>query len=258
MNDTIDDFEINDRLAAHLRRTLHAVVETVTDDLQEFAPLTPTRSSVTRRRRWPALALAAVLGATTVGLVAWNRLGDPGEIVRIPTEAALMSGTAEGTGEWWLIPSAVVHPSLFSSPCDHIPAAVDFVSAATNKPGLEWNTGGVLYGEAVAASADFCHNEASWLANPARFTMGSTRLGPDNDPDSAWGYFAAFHPTVTQVEVTADDQRPFLVNTVPLPERRDGPRFAAFTSPPDTRGVTVKLRTADGTTLLEWRVGLDR
>jgi hypothetical protein len=258
MNDTIDDFDIDDRLAAHLRRTLRAVAETVTDDVEEFASAAPARNTVTRHRRWPALALAAVLGATTVGLVAWNRLGDPGEIVRIPIEAALMSGTAAGGGEWWLIPSAVVHPSNFSSPCDHVLAAVDFVSAATNKPGQEWNTGGVLYGEALATSGSFCHSEASWLANPARFTMGSTRLGPDNDPDSAWGYFGAFHPTVTQLEVIADHQRPFVVNTVPLSERRDGPRFAAFTLAPDTRNVTVKLRTADGTTLLEWPAGPGR
>jgi hypothetical protein len=257
MNDTIDDFDIDDRLAAHLRRTLRAVAETVTDDPQEFAPAL-ARDPSSGRRRWPALALAAVLGATTVGLVAWNRLGDPGEIVRIPTEAALMSGTAEGGGEWWLIPSAVVHPSNFSSPCDHIPAAVDFVSADTNKRGQEWNTGGVVYGEALATQRPFCISEASWLANPARFEMGSTRLGPDNDPGSAWGYYAVFHPTVTQVEVIADKQRPFVVNTVPLAERRDGPRFAAFTLAPDTRNVTVKLRTADGTTLLEWPVGPGR
>jgi hypothetical protein len=97
--------------------------------------------------------------------------------VSIPTEAALLSGTATGTGDWWLIPSAVVHPSNFTSPCDHIPAAVDFVSEATNKTGQEWNTGGVVYGEpphSGSASAAFCHSEASWLANPARFTMGST------------------------------------------------------------------------------------
>jgi hypothetical protein len=99
--------------------------------------------------------------------------------------------------------------------------------------------------------SDSCFTEAGWLADPARFEMGATRLGDNDDPDSAWGYFAAAHPTITEARVTADQHRPFIVETVPLPERPDGPRFLAFTVPPDTRNVTVDLLTADGTTVTE-------
>lgn len=184
--------------------------------------------------------------------VAWNQL-DEGEIVRIPTDAALMNGSAEEGGEWWLIPSADVHPNVESPVCDPPTAAVDFVSEASNRPGQEWNTGGAVYGESPPPPA--CQDETAWLANPARFSMGSSRLGPSDDggdETTAWGYSAAFHPTITQIEVTADDHAPFVVDTVALPERPDGPRFAAFTTPADTGQVTIELRTADGTAVLEW------
>jgi hypothetical protein len=84
------------------------------------------------------------------------------------------------------------------------------------------------------------------------FDMGATRLGDNDDPNSAWGYFATTHPSITQVRVTADQHPPFIVETVALPERPDGPRFFGFTVPPDTHNVTIDLLAADGTTVIEW------
>ncbi len=248
---TADQPDVDERLAAHLRLVLHRVADTIAADLPRSTEPLPGGPARRRSGRRIAVAIAAVVALAGLG-VAWNQL-DEGEIVRIPTEAALMSGSAEDEGQWWLIPSAVVHPGIGWSTCDPTPAAVDFVSQASNRPGQEWNTGGVVYGE-PSASGDLCHDEAAWLANPARFDMGSTRLGPSDDGGderTAWGYFATFHPTIARLEVSVDDQPAFTVDTVALPERPDGPRFAAFTTPSDTRVVTYRLLTADGTAVVE-------
>lgn len=116
--------------------------------------------------------------------------------------------------------------------CDPPIAAVELVSADSNKPGHEWNTGGVTYGDPDDIGPDGCYDEPAWLANPSMFDMGATRLGDNDDPDSAWGYFATVHPTITSIDVLADDQVRFSIDTKPLPERPNGPRFAAFTVPP--------------------------
>lgn len=167
-----------------------------------------------------------------------------------PTSTALIAGTTPEGTHWWLIPSAAIHPS---PSCKPPTAAAELVSEATNQPGHEWNTGGVVYGEIIEPTrADSCYDEANWLANPARFDMGATRLGDKDDPNSAWGYFATVHPTVTRISVTADDEEGFTVDTEPLPRRPTGPRFAAFTVPPDTRNVTLRLLTTDGTAVIEW------
>lgn len=246
---TTDDLDINDPLAAHLRRTLHAVADTVTDDQPE--PMTPgaPRRPATRRAKRPIVLVASLGVLAACSLAALHQL-EPGEIERIPTEAALIAGTTANRTNWWLIPSAAIHPS--PARCNP-PAAAELVSEATNKAGQEWNTGGVVYGDPINPTrADSCYDETTWLANPARFAMGATRLGDNDDPSSPWGYFTTVHPTITTINVTADDQDPITVDTEPLPERPDGPRFAAFTVPPDTHTVTVQLRTADGTTAVEW------
>lgn len=245
---TLDDRASGDQLDAHLRRTLHAVAETVTDDtiVDTAVPgSAAVRRPSTRRR---ALALVALVACGVLGLVGWKAI-NPDAIVRIPTESAIMSGSAEHGGEWWLFPAQVMSPG-FASECDPLPASVIFVSAAANQPGDEMNAGGVTYGE---AGASICVDPASYLANPARIEMGSMRLGPSNDggdPSTAWGYFAAVHPTVSEIRVKTDDETELVVSTVTLPGRSDGPRFAGFTTPPDTETGTIELRTADGTTVL--------
>lgn len=246
-----DEFDIDDELAAHLRRTLHSLADTITEDDLCLASASPAKArAVPRSRRRRRIALASFAGAAALGLAAWNQLGDPGEIVRIPSEDALMTGFAEEGGEWWLIPSDSLHPGV---PPAHCMAAVEFVGKAQNAPGMEWSTFGVVYGEVSdPGRSDACNDEQPWLANPARFEMGWSRMGSGDDPDSAWGYSAAFHPTVTEIRVAVDDRQAFTVDTEPLSDRPEGPRFAAFTVPPDSREVTMELFTSDGAEVLEW------
>ncbi len=244
---SLDDPDLDDRLSGHLRRTLHAVADTVVDGspVPMAAPPAEMRGRARSGRRLvAALAAVAVLIGVAIG---WNQL-DEGEIVRIPTDAAVMSGTADEGGRWWLIPSAIVHPGQRSDGCDPPTAAVDYVSEASNRPGQEWNTGGVAYGE-PPAPPEQCHDEAAWLAAPPLFSMGSTRLGPSDDggdDTTAWGYYLAVHPTITRVRVTVDEDPSSVVATVALPRRPDGPRFAAFTTPADTGTVSIELISADG------------
>jgi len=248
---TLDDFDIDPRLAAHLRRTLHAVADTIDDDVHDQVGVIPEGPSATRpRTRRRALALVAVLALGAVSLVGW-KVFNPDAIVRIPTEEALMGGAAEEGGAWWLLPTEAMTGQ--SSSCNPPESSVVFVSAASNRSGDEMNAGGVVYGEPSAASP--CHDVSSWLANPARFDIGRTRLGPSNDggdESTAWGYFATVHPSVTKVRVTADDHPAFEVLTAPLRGRPDGPRFAGFTTSPDTRLVTVQLIDEAGTIVIEW------
>lgn len=242
---TLNDPDRDDDVVAHVRRTLRTVAETV---VVEDSLASSTDAVRSRPRRVLVVALAGLF-ALGVG-VAWNQL-DEGEIARIPTESALLSGTADREGAWWIIPSEVVHPGHYPTTCHPVAAAVDFVSAASNRPGAEWNTGGVEYGES-SAPPNNCPNEAPWLSNPVHFSMGFTRVRPSNDggdEHSDWGYFLAAHPRVSEVEVTVDRDQPFVVRTAALPARPDGPRFAGFTVAYDARTVTVKLLDADGQVL---------
>jgi hypothetical protein len=244
-----DHLDIDDRLATHLRHTLHAVARTITTNAAEPESTNEPRRPATRHSKRPVIAVASLGALAACGLAAWHQL-EPGEIERIPTEALITGTTPDGT-DWWLIPSSAIHPS--SSRCNPPTAAAELVSEASNRPGEEWNTGGVVYGELVAPTrADSCYDETEWLANPAMFAMGATRLGDDDDPNSDWGYFATVHPTVTRITFTADGEATFTVDTEPLPERPDGPRFAAFTVPPDTHNVTIQLLDDEGTTVIEW------
>jgi hypothetical protein len=239
----------DEELAAHLRRTLHAVADAV---ILNDAPVTGARAgpvdlgATRRRRRW-RVAVPALAAVVALSLVAWNRFG-PGEIERIPVEAAILHGTAPEGGQWWLISSQAVHPRWQAIPSS-CAAAVEFVSAAANRPGAEWNTGGVAYGESSGPAS--CYDESGWLADPTQFSMGSTRLGNSDDSNTAWGYFAAVHPKVATIEVFVDEAAPFVVDTQPLPDRPNGPRFTAFTVPADTVDVLVRLHSADGATLAE-------
>ena len=239
----------DEELVAHLRRTLRAVVDAVIPDDAPVsrAQTRPIDLGATRRRRRWRVAVPTLAALMALSLVAWHQLG-PGEIERIPVEAAILNGTAPEGGQWWLIPSQAVHPSWQAIPSS-CAAAVELVSAAGNRPGAEWNTGGVAYGESTGPTG--CYDESRWLADPTQFSMGSTRLGNGDDSNTAWGYFAAVHPTVATIEVFVDEAASFVVDTQPLPDRPDGPRFAAFTVPADTVDVLVRVRSADGAILVE-------
>jgi hypothetical protein len=82
----------DEELAAHLRRTLHAVADAV---ILNDAPVTGARAgpvdlgATRRRRRW-RVAVPALAAVVALSLVAWHRFG-PGEIERIPVEAAILT-----------------------------------------------------------------------------------------------------------------------------------------------------------------------
>lgn len=240
----------DEAIVAHLRHALRAIAETVEPDdpsADVARPATDDRFAARRRRR-RRLAAGATVAALASASVAWNRF-DQGEIERIPVEEAILHGDAPDGGQWWLIPSPDVH-TAHSVPSTCV-AMVDFVSAAANWPGVEWNTGGVTYGEPTGGSRPGCNDETAWLADPTRFSMGSSRLGDNDNPATAWGHYAAVHPTITTIEVAADTSPPFVAETQALPDRPDGPRFTAFTVPAATTEVRVTLRSADGTTVTE-------
>jgi hypothetical protein len=241
---TIDFDPIDPELESHLRRTLTTLAATVDD----IAPTVSTSMRPRRRRvRVGAIAGAAVIATASLGFVAWNVV-EEGEIERIPGDAAILNGTADGY-DWWLIPSTAIEGH--TNPCGEPHPGVEVVSADANKPGLEWNTMGVTYGEPTAITRYTCapdeydFDRAAWLANPARADRGTTRLGDNNDPDSPWITALAVHPSVTAIEITIDDAEPFNVTTVSHPAQPDGPRYTAATAPPDACEITTTL-LADG------------
>lgn len=225
MKDDLDELERD--LAPVLSRTLHAVAESAVPAV-----------GLTRRRRLGRMVATGATGVVMIaGMAAWN-LRDPGEIERVPVETALMSGVAEG-GRWWLLPS--VHDR-----CGRPASGVEFVSDATNKPGLEWNTGGVAYGE-PSSSLMVCDqqpDESAWLRDPTRAAMSYTKVGFERE-GYAWGFYGAFHPTVAAIEVGIDGTEPFVVRTLPTPDRVDGPRYTAFTVPATASVVRTRFMDAN-------------
>jgi|JI10StandDraft_1071094.scaffolds.fasta_scaffold101119_3 hypothetical protein len=247
-------------LVEHLRRTLHAVARTVADDGQA-STLASAIPFVERSRRKPAkknIAIAAAMAVAGLGLVAWNTFDD-GEIEHIPTEAALMQGSTDGF-DWWLVPSeAIGH----TNPCDVPFPGVEMVSSSTNKPGQEWNTGGVNYGknildnQAPEGGGTFtydCSNpqsefdKAAWLDDPTLMSVGFTRLGRNDDPDSPWGAFAAMHPTIDLINVIVDGETIDTIDTITKPNDPGGVRYAGFTIPSDVCTFRLDYLQADAQT----------
>lgn len=216
-------------LEERLRTTLHRVADSPT----------PVR----QRRLRPLLAIGLVVVVAT-GFVAWNALG-PGEIDRIPTERAVSSGIADDGTQWWLIPTSAVMDQ-----CGGQMPGVVFVSAELNRPGQEWNMGGVAYGEPSTSNfACAPPDQANWLNDPTRSSFGHQRLGPNNDPGSDIGVYGTVHPSIHTIKVTSDVSPPLDVQTVTLPDDPDGPRYAAFTLPHDASRFTLAPVAADGSTI---------
>lgn len=236
--------DLERELGQQIRRTLVAVADHACALEVNRRPALSDRRRRWRQRGW---ITAAAVGVAALGAVAWNAL-ESGDIERIPVEAALMHGQAAEGGDWWLIPSQALHEPFADVPST-CAAMVEIVASASNRPGLPWRTGGVSYGEPSASSSLGCLNEATWLADPTKLNMGATRLGPGDDPDTAWGFFAAVHPTVGRVEVHADGELIQVAPTRALKDRPDGPRFTAFTVPADTSVVEVKFLDRDGTVI---------
>jgi hypothetical protein len=127
---------------------------------------------------------------------------------------------------------------------------VVFVSAELNRPGQEWNMGGVAYGEPQTSNfACTPPDQANWLNDPTRSSFGHQRLGANNDPGSDIGVYGTVHPSIRTITVTSDVSQPLDVQTVTLPDDPDGPRYAAFTLPNDASRFTLALVAADGSTI---------
>ena len=226
-------------LERHLRQTLAQVAS---------APISE-RSSQRGRLVIAAVAVAALAAS---GLAAWNALG-PGEIDRVPVEAAILSGVADDGTEWWLIPTRDVFDT-----CNGEMPGVVFVSGALNRPGLEWNMGGVAYGEPPTSDrACSAYDEAAWLADPARADIAHQRLGPNDDRASDFGFYATVHPDVAALHVTVDGVRTFEVDTVDDRDPQSEGRFAAFTTPHDARQVDIVLLNRAGDPVTSRTVQLD-
>lgn len=257
----IDDLTIDPDLDAHLRRTLRAVAATIEDDPADLAltALPPTggdHAGVRPGRRRPAAAiLVAAATVAAVGVGGWVvnrgapaevRVGSPsGQVVDGAPADAMMSGHAEGGGAWWLRPASA--PTADGADCPPT-SWVEFGTEKSHPPG--W-TGGVFgplaYGDDTSTTAaDWCKDEAAWLSDRSLFLLLSARTGWRDDPTSDWGVVAGVHPSVAQLRVTVGDGEAFTIDTVPVPARPHGPRFAAFTADAGATVALVELLRADG------------
>lgn len=239
MSDTIDFDPVDEQLDAHLRRTLTTVAATITDTTRATAGASRPR----RRRRAVRIAGVAAIATAALTAVAWNKF-DEGEISRIPVEAAVLMGSADGF-DWWLIPSAAIEGH--TNPCGVPMPGVEVVSDDANKPGLEWNTGGVAYGEPSGIAKYTCSadelevDEAAWLDDPSQVSGLFARLGDNDNPGSPWISAFAVHPSVTEIEIRVDGGAPINAPTVALRTRPTGPRYSAATLPADACNITIRF-----------------
>lgn len=252
MNTDDLDLLIDPDLDRRLRRTLHAVAETVTD---EPSPV-PARTARTddrsrkRRRRVAALALAAL------PLVAFAYVLGPEYVDQIPPRDAFITGEAAGERYW-------VVPAFHADGCGETAPGVELVTESRNNVGQEWDTGGFAYGEwtppppgrdlrpseergqALESDEPACVDidESAWLADPSRFAAMHGRLGADEA--GPWITVLAVHPSVAEVRFSANGTTQ-TVSTTPEPSRPDGPRYAVFTVAGDEVLTQWALLTAEG------------
>jgi hypothetical protein len=239
------DLDLLEReLGDHLSRTLRAAAASAPTWVRLGEPADPAAAARQRKRRWRRLGgILAVGGLAVGGTAAWLTRG-PGQIERIEVEHALVHGSGP-SGDWYLLPVGVGTPDWGTEHCRY--PGVAMIAEVINRPGQEWNGGGVDYGEAVDSADDSdCPVEYdAWLADPTRFNLGYGRLGYER-PSTPIGGYAAVHPTIRSIRVEADDQPARVVRTVARPDAPDGPRYAGFAVPGRTQRITVTLLDADG------------
>jgi hypothetical protein len=226
--------ELRDRLARTLQAAAAAAPTTVRP-----GPAQPLQ----RPGRWRRLGGLLIVGGVAVGgAAAWLSRG-PGQIERLPVEHALLHGRGP-SGDWYLLPVGIDTPDWGTEHCRY--PGVVLVAEVINRPGQEWNGGGVDYGEAVDRADGSCPVEYdAWIADPSRFNLGYSRLGFERGSTPIGGV-AAVHPSIATVRVEADDEAPRTIATVARPDAPDGPRYAAFEVPPRTQTITVTLLDAKG------------
>jgi hypothetical protein len=235
---TIDELTIDPELDRRLRRTLHAVAETVT----EAPDLAPPTTGVRRKRRRVVVAAGVGIAAVPLAAFMYGRLTSE-YVQQLPPPGVIQSGEMDGI-RYWLVES--FHEDVCGQQMD----GVELLSGARNQVGQEWNSGGMAYGDPVD-DVPGCQSfdEDPWLADPSRAAVSWMRLGgsPNSSDESGpWGAMIAVHPTVRYVTVQADglpDQR---VPTTSLPEDPAGPRYAATAVPEDAGRVTLSIVDAEG------------
>jgi hypothetical protein len=241
---TTDELIIDPELDRRLRRTLHAVAETVEDasDVAAFAP--PTRR---RRRRRVLVAAGCGLAGVPLAAFMYGRLTSE-YVQELPPPGVIQSGEIDGV-RYWLV------ESFHEDVCGQQMPGVEIVSAARNQVGSEWNTGGIAYGEPDDSSPGCpAVDPTTWLADPTRAEVAWMRLGEepgDRSESGPWGAMIAVHPTVRSVTVQADGRPEQRVPTTPLPDDPTGARYAVAALPEDTGRVTVSVSAAGDVTVID-------
>ena len=233
---TTDELTVDAELDRRLRRTLHAVADTVTEapDAAVLPPAPPARRN---RRRRALVAAGCGLAAVPLAAFAYGRLSSE-YVQALPPPGVVQSGEMDGI-RYWLV------ESFHEDACGRQMAGVELLSEARNRVGQEWSSSGMAYGDQVD-DAPGCPtiDEAAWLADPARAAVSWTRLGGDptsSEESGPWGAMIAVHPTVRSVTVEAAGLPEQRVPTAPLPDDPTGPRYAAVVVPEDAGVVTVSL-----------------
>jgi hypothetical protein len=234
---THDELTIDPDLQRRLKRTLHAVAETVAEppDAPGFTPNgVPVVSG--RRRRRVLLAAGASLVAVPLAAFMYGRLGSE-YVQELPPPGVVQSGEIDGI-QYWLV------ESFHEDVCGERMPGIELLSDAGNRVGGEWNSGGMAYGDPVDDPRG-CQtfDEEPWLADPSRAAVSWMQLGEESGP---WGGMIAVHPTVRSLTVQAEGQPEQRVSTVPLNDDPDGPRYAAVAIPEDAGRVSVSFTNAEG------------
>ena len=239
---TTDEITIDAELDRRLRRTLHAVAETVTDGTDAGSP--PPFSALTARRRRRHALVAAGCGLAAVPLAAfmYGRLSSE-YVQELPPPGVIQTGEIDGL-RYWLV------DSFHEDVCGRRMEGVELLSDARNQVGQEWNSGGMAYGDPVD-DVPGCQtfDEDPWLADPSRAGVSWMRLGGspgDSGESGPWGAMIAVHPSVRFVTVQLEGQSARQVPTTPLPEAPAGPRYAATAVPEDAGPVTVSFLDREG------------
>ena len=238
-----DPLDVDPALAERLRRTFTAVAGTITLERpdEQAARRPPAAPPARGRRKRAGVVAGSAIAALGLAAFAYATIGS--EYVQdgdLPPKNPIASGRLDGV-QFWLV------PSFHRDVCGRPMPGVELVSAPMNKPGQEWNTGGMAYGE-WRESSPGCPavNEAPWLADPSKAAVGWTRLGAaDRGP---WGAMVAVHPSVTSVVVQTMglEKR---ISTAPRADAPRGPRYAALAVPEKSAIVKLLLQDRKGATV---------
>ena len=235
---TTDELTIDPELDRRLRRTLHAVAETVTEAPDIDPPIPVAR----RHRRRILVAAGAGVAAVPLAAFMYGRLSSE-YVQELPPPGVIQTGQIDGL-RFWLV------DSFHEDVCGRRMEGVELLSDARNQVGQEWNSGGMAYGDPVD-DVPGCQtfDEDPWLADPSRAAVSWMRLGgsPNSSDESGpWGAMIAVHPSVRSVTVQADGLPAQQVSTNSLPDDPEGPRYAATAVPEDAGQVTVSFVDAAG------------